>query len=138
MKFVTDSLMNKTTARINDVETILIKSTKTNILPRKARKNDLFNVCIAEGIYPMNLQVAEVKPIDKRGNPNKATNYRPISLLFHFDKIFEKLLFSRLISYSGVRGKFLRGASSGALRIWQRGGGGTTGGLGVKPLASVG
>ena len=27
------------------------------------------------------------------------TNYRPISLLFQFDKIFEKMLFSRLLSY---------------------------------------
>ena len=66
------------------------------ILPKTS---NLFNVCITEGIYPMSFKVAEVQPIYKRGDPNKDTNYRPISLLSHFDKLFEKLSYDRLISY---------------------------------------
>ena len=38
-------------------------------------------------------------PIYKRGYPNLCTNYRPISLLSPFSKIFEKLIYSLLYSY---------------------------------------
>ena len=93
---VIDSLNNKKAVRVHDVKTKFVKFAKTIISPRIS---NLFNACITEGIYPMSLKVAEIKPIYKRGDPNKATNYRPISLLSNFDKIFEKLLYNRLISY---------------------------------------
>ena len=95
MKLLLSSILS-ITARVNDVETKFITLARTIISPRIG---NLFNACITEGTYPMSLKVAEVKPIYKRGDPNKATNYRPISLLSHFDKIFEKLLYNRLISY---------------------------------------
>ena len=93
---VIDSLNNKKAVRVHDVETKFVKFAKTIISPRIS---NLFNACITEGIYPTSFKVAEIKPIYKRGDPNKATNYRPISLLSNFDKIFEKLLYNRLISY---------------------------------------
>jgi len=55
----------------------------------------LFNRCISEGIFPDSLKVAVVVPIYKKGDLNKATNYRPIFLLSQFNKIFEKLLHSK-------------------------------------------
>ena len=38
-------------------------------------------------------------PIFKKGDHNLATNYRPISILSQFDKIFEKLIYIRISSY---------------------------------------
>ena len=61
--------------------------------------SNLFNVCISTGVYPDSLKVAEVIPVFKKGNPNQTTNYRPISLLSQFNKIFESLLHSRIYSY---------------------------------------
>ena len=61
--------------------------------------SDLFNCCLKEGEYPDSLKVAEVIPIFKKGEHDKTTNYRPISLLSQFDKIFAKLLYSRFYSY---------------------------------------
>ena len=59
----------------------------------------MFNVCLSEGTYPDLLKIAEVVPIFKKGERNKMTNYRPISLLSQFNKVFEKLLYTRIYSY---------------------------------------
>ena len=61
--------------------------------------SDLFNHCLSEGVYPDSLKVAEVIPIFKKGDHDKTSNCRPISLLCQFNKIFEKLLHSRIYSY---------------------------------------
>ena len=51
--------------------------------------SDMFNVCLSENTYPDLLKIAEVIPIFKKGERNKMTNYRPMSLLSQFNKIFE-------------------------------------------------
>jgi len=45
------------------------------------------------------MKLAEVIPIFKKDNRDKTTNYRPISLLSQFNKIFEKLFYVRIYSY---------------------------------------
>ena len=79
-----------------DVETKFIKLSK-NILSLVL--SDLFNVCIAQGVFPDCLKIAEVIPIFKKGDHDLATNYRPISILSQFDKIFGKLIYIRISSY---------------------------------------
>ena len=45
------------------------------------------------------IKIAKVCPIFKNGNKNEFTNYRPISVLPAFSKIFEKLIFNRLNNF---------------------------------------
>ena len=52
----------------------------------------LYNYCIEEGTFPDILKIAEVKPIYKKGPKDICENYRPISLLSPFSKIFEKCI----------------------------------------------
>ena len=61
--------------------------------------SDLFNFCLKEDVYPDSLKVAEVIRIFKKGEQDKTTNYRSISFLSQFNKIFEKLLYSQIYSY---------------------------------------
>ena len=59
----------------------------------------LYNKCIVESEYPDLFKITEVIPIFKKGNPELATNYRSISLNHQFNKIFEKLTYSRMYNY---------------------------------------
>ena len=51
------------------------------------------------GVFPDRLKYATVKPIHKKGNPQDLANYRPISLLTTFSKVFEKLIYTRLYTH---------------------------------------
>ena len=52
-----------------------------------------------QGIFPESLKLAQVVPIHKDGSKTDVANYRPISLLGSFSKIYEKIMHKRLISF---------------------------------------
>ena len=45
--------------------------------------------CFTEDVFPENCTIARIVPIFKKGERDKPTNYRPISILTCFSKIFE-------------------------------------------------
>jgi hypothetical protein len=51
------------------------------------------------GLMPDSLKIAKVCPVFKSGDFNEFNNYRPISVLPSFSKIFEKLVYNRLLNY---------------------------------------
>ena len=59
----------------------------------------VINRSFNEGIFPKSLQISHVIPIFKKGDKSSYSNYRPISLLPCFSKIFEKLMVKRLMDY---------------------------------------
>ena len=59
----------------------------------------IYNWGIENGKYPDDLKIAKVIALYKKGVKYDPNNYRPISLLSHFDKIFEKILCRRLVSF---------------------------------------
>ena len=48
---------------------------------------------------PDQFKVARVVPIHKKGSSYLVSNYRPVSLLSIFNKLIEKLMYNRIISY---------------------------------------
>ena len=67
----------------------IIKLCKVLIAPILA---ELFNGCILKRIYPTISKTAKVISIYKDGDKSCPLNYRRLSLLPHFSKIFEKFL----------------------------------------------
>lgn len=60
---------------------------------------EIFNKMISNAIYPDALKVHKVVPIPKQSNAVSLDKYRPISVLSSVDKIFEKILFEKLLFY---------------------------------------
>ena len=58
-----------------------------------------YNNCMMLGIFPDVLKVGCITPIYKNGNEELFENYRPISTLPIFGKIFEKLIYNRLYNF---------------------------------------
>ena len=57
----------------------------------------IYNRANEIGIYPDDIKIAKVKALFKKGKKFDPNNYRPISLLLHFDKMFEKILKTYLV-----------------------------------------
>ena len=60
---------------------------------------DIINRSIIEGVFPSNLKNAKVVPVHKGGTKVDIENYRPISLLSAFSKIYEKVMYTRLYDF---------------------------------------
>ena len=60
---------------------------------------NVFNNCVKTGIFPDEFKVAKVNPLHKDGNVNEYGNYRPISLLPSLAKVFERIIYNRIINY---------------------------------------
>ena len=58
-----------------------------------------YNRFMRLGIFPDVLKTGIVSPVYKKGNPQLLDNYRPISTLPIFSKIFEKLIYSRIYDF---------------------------------------
>ena len=57
----------------------------------------IFESALHDGIFPDQWKKGNIVPIHKKGNKNLIKNYRPISLLPMFSKIFERVIFNSYI-----------------------------------------
>ena len=76
-------------------------STKILYLVQDQLSKHLATICslsFSKGISP-SILTAKVIPIHKKDSKLKVSNYRPISLLSNIDKIFEKLMHTRLSEF---------------------------------------
>jgi hypothetical protein len=80
----------------SDIPIKLIKQSSHVISPILEK---LYNECMINGIFPDELKVGRISPIYKKDNEELMENYRPVSTLAVFGKIFEKIIYTRLYSF---------------------------------------
>ena len=57
---------------------------------------NFLNKSVSLGAYPSKLKMSEVIPVYKSDDETDACNYRPISLLSNFNRIFEYIMYNRM------------------------------------------
>ena len=74
----------------------IIKCSKSIIAPQIT---SILNMSIDQSVFPDKLKKAQVTPLYKKNDPLLKTNYRPVSVLCIFSKIFEKILERQLSDF---------------------------------------
>ena len=90
---IMSKLNHKKSSGHDGIPLILILHSKYIIANYLSRS---YNHCMTTGVYPDVLKIAKVSAIHKRGSTEEVNNYRPISVLSTFNKIFETILCRRL------------------------------------------
>jgi Notch-like protein len=62
----------------------------------------IINKMLSSGIFSSRLKFSQISHIFKKGNKTEISAYRPVSLLTSFSKIFEKVIYNRLIQHAQV------------------------------------
>ena len=93
---IIDSLNNNKSSGPNSIPVCILKLIKHDI---SSILSKLVNISFSTGVFPSILKEAKVIPVFKKGSPLLVQNYRPISLLSNIDKIYQKLMYNRIISF---------------------------------------
>ena len=93
---IVSNFKNKLSCGYDDIPVNIMKA---SIHPIAEVISNVINSSLLTGIYPDQLKIAKICPIFKSGERDLFVNYRPISVLSSFSKIFEKVMFNRLINY---------------------------------------
>ena len=86
---------NKATVS-NDIPVSVLKE---SVSAYYEKLTDIFNNCIRSGTFPEILKKHKVTLVFEKGDPTSKTDYRPVSTLSNFSKIFEKLIYLQLNNY---------------------------------------
>lgn len=96
---VIDILYNIPTGKtpgFDDLNDIVIKHARHGLAKPLVH---IFNRSLSSGIFPDGLETGKITPIHKGGYKHNIGNYRPISILTTFSKVFEKLVQTRMMNF---------------------------------------
>lgn len=112
VKKVIKNLKNKKSVGYDEVPISLLKTAVHEIAEPIAH---IINLTFLTGVYPEALKLGYVRAIYKKNEKNKIENYRPITLLSNINKIFEKIVYERIVTYLEIQ-KILTDRQSGFRR----------------------
>jgi len=93
---VTRKLKPKTSSGSDGISSkVLIKTIDQIVNPI----THIINLSLQTGIFPNEMKCAKVIPIYKSGDPCILNNYRPISLLSSFSKLFERIMYNKIMQF---------------------------------------
>jgi len=96
LKKIISSLKSKNSHGYEEISVNILKYSSPYI------SSPLCHICnkiISSGIFPERLKCAVIKLVFKSEDRSDVSNYRPISLLPEFSKVFKKVLYVRMYQY---------------------------------------
>jgi hypothetical protein len=96
---IINSLKLKNSHGYDEISTKILKVSAPFI---SSPLNYICNKSILSGTFPTGLKYSIVKPLFKKGDRNNLANYRLISLLTSFSKVFEKIIYDRLLQHMEI------------------------------------
>ena len=90
------SKMKSKKCAIDEVPSYLIKKCAYILAPVLSY---LFNLSMTIGEFPKSFKVGKITPIHKSGSKKDVKNYRPISSLPFFSKVFERIIHDRFFKF---------------------------------------
>ena len=98
---VKEIIMDFKNGKASDIPIVVVKKTAHLISTPLAK---LYNQCMRSGTFPSVFKTGKVTPIYKKDNKECIENYRPVSILPIFGKIFEKIIYNRLYAFFTSKG----------------------------------
>ena len=92
---IINSLKKGSATGMDGISARMIQSCPNIIAPLRY----ICNLSLSSGVVPGSMKVAKLTPIFKAGDPSLLSNYRPISILPVVSKVFEKVMYSKLIAF---------------------------------------
>ena len=89
----------------DDITAFVLKDTRQSI---NSPVCYLCNLSLSEGVFPKELKLVNVLLLFKSGDPMLFNNYRPVSLLCVLSKVFEKVMYTRLLDFLVIRNLLLK------------------------------
>lgn len=96
MEKIISSFKNKFSAGYDEVPMPVIKSAKDQLVKPLTH---IINSSFITGIFPNKLKISKVKTVFKKGNTLDPSNYRPLSILPTFSKLYERAMYLRLTEF---------------------------------------
>ena len=102
---IVNRLKGKSSSGHDEIPTKIIKRTIFNIL---TPLTDLINKSLLTGCVPKQLKLAKITPIFKTSDSSLLKNYRPISLLPAFSKVYEKVMYMKILNFLNCQNLFYK------------------------------
>ena len=90
------ALLKDSSAGWDDIQAKILKITYHSYLPTIVH---LLNLSLEQGVFPNQLKLARVVALYKADDPMIISNYRPVSILPVLSKLFERVMYNRLLNF---------------------------------------
>ena len=96
VKEVKKELMNLSSKKVTRKGDIPAKILKDSLSVYTKELTTIINNCLKDGLFPNELKLADVSPVFKKDDDLNKENYRPVSILSHMSKVFERIFYKQI------------------------------------------
>ena len=96
VKEVKKELMNLSSKKVARKANIPAKILKVSLSVYTKELTTIIKNCIKDGLFPNELKLADVSPVFKKDDDLNKQNYRPVSILSHISKVFERIFYKQI------------------------------------------